>query len=108
MPAMLKGWLERVWTWGWAYDQLDDHNKSLQKPRTCVMLIPAGANPEAWPPYKRVEEAMDTIWKTGTLGYFGFTEKQFYYLQGSTGSNTRRKGLLETAYNAGLNISFPA
>ncbi|MEL7430279.1 MAG: NAD(P)H-dependent oxidoreductase [Pseudomonadota bacterium] len=29
MPAMLKGWLERVWSWGWAYDQLDDHNQSL-------------------------------------------------------------------------------
>jgi len=24
MPSMLKGWIDRVWTWGWAYDQLAD------------------------------------------------------------------------------------
>jgi NAD(P)H dehydrogenase (quinone) len=107
MPAMLKGWIDRVWSWGWAYDQLDDHNQSLQKNRTCIMLIPAGANPEKWEPYSKVENAMDTIWKTGTLGYFGFTEKQFHYLNGSTGSQQRREGLLQQAYQAGLDISFP-
>ena len=24
MPSMMKGWVDRVWGWGWAYDQLDD------------------------------------------------------------------------------------
>ncbi len=107
MPAMLKGWLERVWSWGWAYDQLDDHNKSMQKDRTAVLLVPAGANPNAWEPYERVEEAMRTIWCTGTLGYFGFTENNVHFLNGSTGSEERRIKLLETAYEAGLNTSAP-
>ncbi len=28
MPSMMKGWVDRVWTWGWAYDQLNDPEKS--------------------------------------------------------------------------------
>jgi NAD(P)H dehydrogenase (quinone) len=35
MPAMTKGWVDRVWTWGWAYDQLDDPERSLD-PRRCA------------------------------------------------------------------------
>ena len=104
MPAMLKGWLERVWSWDWAYDQLDDHNKSLQKPRIAIQLIPAGANPETWEPHAEIEKSMINIWETGTLGYFGFTDKRTHFLYGSTGSEERRKGLLEQAYQAGLQI----
>lgn len=107
MPAMLKGWIDRVWSWGWAYDQLDDHNKSLQKDRTAVMLIPAGANPNKWEPYEEIEKSMIRIWETGTLGYFGFKEKHTHVLNGSTGSDERRKTLLERAYQAGLEITFP-
>ena len=43
MPAMMKGWVDRVWSWGWAYDQLDDPEASLQRPRSGVLLVPAGA-----------------------------------------------------------------
>ncbi len=46
MPSMIKGWVDRVWTWGWAYDQLDDPELSLQKPRSGVLPIPAGARSE--------------------------------------------------------------
>ena len=105
MPAMLKGWIDRVWSWGWAYDQLDNHNKSLQKPRTAIMLIPAGANPESWPPYAEIEKSMLNIWKTGTLGYFGFAKKNIHFLNGSTGSDERRDGLLKRAYDAGLQLT---
>lgn len=107
MPAMLKGWIDRVWSWGWAYDQLDDHNKSLQKDRTAMMLIPAGANPNAWQPYAEIEKSMFNIWKTGTLGYFGFKHKQINVLNGSTGSDNRRHIILERAYEAGIKIKPP-
>ena len=107
MPAMLKGWLERVWAWGWAYDQLDDHNKSLQKPRTAVLLVPAGANPDSWQPYPKIEQAMSDIWCAGTLGYFGFTRKDVHILNGATGSKERREGLLARVYQAGTRIESP-
>ncbi len=104
MPAMMKGWLDRVWSWGWAYDQLEDHNKSLQKARTAILLVPAGANPNAWEPYPKIEQAMRNIWCTGTLGYFGFTKKHVHILNGSTGSQERREGLLTKAYEAGFSL----
>ncbi len=102
MPAMLKGWIDRVWSWGWAYDQLDDHNKSLQKNRTAIMLIPAGANPNSWEPYAEIENSMRNIWETGTLGYFGFKDKYTHILNGSTGSSKRRQDILDRVYNVAL------
>ncbi|MEM9277785.1 MAG: NAD(P)H-dependent oxidoreductase [Pseudomonadota bacterium] len=105
MPAMMKGWLDRVWSWGWAYNQVMvyDASASLQKPRTGVMLIPAGANPENWEPYG-IDTAMNTIWNTGTMGFLGVTDKRIHFLNGSTGSRERRVGLLEKAYQVGRQI----
>ncbi|MEO1495283.1 MAG: NAD(P)H-dependent oxidoreductase [Pseudomonadota bacterium] len=107
MPAMLKGWVDRVWSWGWAYDQTDDPTRSLLRDRTCVMLIPAGASPQTMAPYG-YETAMDAIWRTGTLGYFGMVEKRIHILHGSGGSVARRQGHLDTAHRAGLTIGDPA
>lgn len=104
MPAMMKGWMDRVWTYGWAYDQIGDPNLSLQKSRTAVMLIPAGGNPDAWPQHG-LDTAMDSLWTVGMLGYFGFTEKHIHILGGSEGSDDRRAGLLQQAYDAGLTLA---
>jgi len=103
MPATMKGWLDRVWSWGWAYDQVEMLDTSLQRSRTGVLLMPAGANPENWKPYG-FQEAMETIWETGTLGYMGITDKRIHFLNGSDGSDERRKGLLDKAYQIGLEI----
>ncbi|MEL6584061.1 MAG: NAD(P)H-dependent oxidoreductase [Pseudomonadota bacterium] len=45
MPAMLKGWIDRVFTFGWAYDQLEHPQKSMLPARHCTLLIPAAGNP---------------------------------------------------------------
>ncbi len=107
MPAMLKGWVDRVWSWGWAYDQTDDPDRSLLRDRTCVMLIPAGASPMTMAPYG-YQQAMDAIWRTGTLGYFGMNDKRIHILHGSGGLEARRQGHLETAHTAGLTIGKPS
>lgn len=103
MPAMLKGWLDRVWSLGWAYDDVDDPDRSLLPKRTCVMLIPAGASPQSMAPHG-YEQAMDAIWRTGTLGYLGMADKRIHMLHGSLGSPERRAGHLDTAYRAGREI----
>lgn len=100
MPAMTKGWVDRVWSWGWAYDQLADRDLSLQRPRPCQLLIPAGARSD------EIErdgyaEAMHTIWTKGTGGYFGLTPRRIEFLCGSTGSEPRRKALLDTCHKIG-------
>ncbi len=101
MPAMTKGWVDRVWSWGWAYDQLDDPDKSLQRPRTGILLVPAGARSDEMEDAGYLA-ALETAWIKGTFGYFGFTRRRLEVLNGSTGSAARRKALLEKAYQTGF------
>ena len=103
MPAMMKGWLDRVWSYGWAYDDLDDREKSLLPARPGLLLVPAGARSD------QIEDAgylqaMQTAWEQGTFGYFGLRPYQLELLCGSTGSDARRADLLARCYDLGLNI----
>ena len=106
MPAMTKGWVDRVWSWGWAYDQLDDPDISLQRPRSGVLLVPAGARSDEME-QRGYTAALQTDWIEGTFGYFGFSPRKLELLNGSTGSLERRKALLERSYNIGLNLQPP-
>ena len=103
MPSMTKGWIDRVWSWGWAYDQLDDPEKSLQRPRTGVLLIPAGARSDEMET-EGYAASLETAWMKGTFGYFGFTRRRIELLNGSTGSVERREGLLRRAWQAGHDL----
>jgi len=106
MPAMTKGWVDRVWSWGWAYDQLDDPEKSLQPARSGVLLIPAGARSD-----EMADEgylgSIDTAWIKGTFGYFGFSPRKLELLYGATGSPERRAALLAQSFKAGLTLAPP-
>ena len=106
MPAMTKGWIDRVWSWGWAYDQLEDPEQSLQRPRTGVLLIPAGARSDEMQADGYVA-ALETVWTKGTFGYFGFAPRKIELLNGSKGSVTRRKALLQRAYDIGVTLAQP-
>mgnify|MGYP005990971741 CR=1 FL=1 len=106
MPATTKGWVDRVWSWGWAYDQLDDPDQSLQRPRTGLFLIPAGARSDEMD-NRGYSRAIETLWLDGTYGYFGFTSRKIELLCGSTGSQSRREALLARAYAAGQNLPEP-
>lgn len=106
MPSMTKGWVDRVWRWGWTYDQLDDPNLSLQRPRSGVLLVPAGARSD-----EIIDEgyldALETAWIKGTFGYFGFSPRKLSVLYGSTGSIERRQSLLNQSFDIGYNLSEP-
>ncbi len=106
MPAMTKGWVDRVWSWGWAYDQLDDPEQSLQRARTGILLIPAGARSDEMEDEGYLA-ALETAWIKGTFGYFGFVRRKLQVLNGSTGSAARRKALLEMAYQTGFALAPP-
>jgi NAD(P)H dehydrogenase (quinone) len=106
MPAMTKGWVDRVWSWGWAYDQLDDPNLSLQRPRTGVLLVPAGARSDEMEE-KGYQAALETAWIDGTFGYFGFARRELVVLNGATGSDARRAALLDRSYQTGLHLLAP-
>jgi NAD(P)H dehydrogenase (quinone) len=106
MPSMTKGWVDRVWTWGWAYDQLDDPEQSLQRFRSGVFLIPAGARSDEMENDGYLA-ALETAWVKGTFGYFGFSPRKLEVLNGSTGSSARRQSLLEKSYQIGLTLPPP-
>lgn len=106
MPAMTKGWIDRVWSWGWAYDQLEDPEISLQRPRTAILLVPAGAKSDEMDE-RGYKAAIETAWIDGTLGYFGFKHRELILLNGSKGSDARRSALLQSAYDAGVGIAAP-
>lgn len=105
MPAMTKGWIDRVWSWGWAYDQLEDPEISLQRPRTGVLLVPAGARSDEMDELGYTS-AIETAWINGTFGYFGFTNRELILLNGSKGSKSRRENLLKRAHDAGAGLKF--
>ncbi|MBB3993528.1 NAD(P)H dehydrogenase (quinone) [Sulfitobacter undariae] len=106
MPAMTKGWVDRVWNWGWAYDQLDDPERSLQKTRSGVLLIPAGARSDKMETQGYLA-ALETAWTAGTFGFFGFSPRRLEVLNGSTGSLARREALLERSYQTGFTLPPP-
>ena len=107
MPAMSKGWLDRVWSWGWAYDQLDDPEKSLQRPRSGVLLVPAGARSDEMEDAGYLK-ALETAWIKGTFGYFGFSPRKLKVLHGSKGSKARRDALIQQSYELGRTLPPPA
>jgi len=106
MPSMTKGWVDRVWSWGWAYDQLANPDQSLQRSRSGVLLIPAGARSDEMENVGYLS-VLETAWIKGTFGYFGFSPRKLEMLYGSTGSLKRRQSLLEKSYQIGLTLAPP-
>ena len=103
MPAMMKGWLDRVWSAGWAYAWQHDPKGSLLKPRPCTLLVPVGA-------YAQMEaewgclERLDHIWRVGVLGYCGVDPIDIRFLLDSAFDKGEHEKHLATAYEAGKTI----
>lgn len=100
MPAMLKGWIDRVWTQGWAFDDIHDPPRSLQRPRPGLLLIPAGADPATWAA-AGLDRAMATIWRDGTFSHFGLSDLAITFLGSTEGPPDHRASLLAQAQIAG-------
>lgn len=103
---MMKGWVDRVWRYGWAYDQLTDPDQSLQRARTGVFLVPAGGRSEDVINNGYLA-ALESVWLKGTFGYFGFSPRRLDILYGTTGSLQRREALFEESYYTGLTLPLP-
>ena len=76
MPAILKGWIDRVWNNGWAYG-----DRKFPQRRVWMVGI-AGTLPDAY--QKRgYDNAMQTQLNTGILDYCGVAEHRLELLYGS-------------------------
>jgi len=76
MPALLKGWIDRVWNNGWAYGQ----RKFPQK--RAWMIGVAGGSAGSYSKYG-YEPAMETQLNAGILDYCGIEERRLHLLYGS-------------------------
>jgi NAD(P)H dehydrogenase (quinone) len=73
LPAMLKGWFDRVWSNGWAYEFSNNPEGSLLPARPFVFLLTAGGSRSAYRTY-RYDSALDAILRVGVLGWCGVSE----------------------------------
>ena len=108
MPSMTKGWVDRVFSWGWAYNHTQDPDptRSPLYPKSCVFLIPAGTSPQEMEKHG-LDAALDAIWPVGTMSYMGISEHRLEILHGSLGRPERRELHLETAWRAGYEMPRP-
>jgi len=73
MPAILKGWFDRVFSAGWAYAEEYDPEGSLLRGRKFVLVCPAGSSERQYRKY-RYDETFRNLVEVGTLSYCGVTE----------------------------------
>jgi NAD(P)H dehydrogenase (quinone) len=79
-PAMLKGWIDRVFSEGWAFT--DSHSRSAPatlRLRHVLVLASAGGNPKTYDKYG-YRQAIAALWDTGIWGYCGIdTTTHFFW-----------------------------
>jgi NAD(P)H dehydrogenase (quinone) len=70
LPAMLKGWFDRVWSNGWAYEWSHDPEGSLLPERPFVFLLTAAGSLGTWRRYG-YGAALDASLRVGLLDWCG-------------------------------------
>ena len=73
MPAMLKGWFERVMAYGFAYVDGARYGSGLFKGRAAMMCLPTGGTRERFSaagPYGNIEDKLRPLTE-GSLAYLG-------------------------------------
>jgi len=99
MPAMLKGWIDRVWNLGWAYgDKALTHEHGL-----AIGIGAADADAFAKRGY---DEAFQTQLVTGIMEYCGIDNARGVLLLDSTGDDGVRQALI--ARGRDLGRTFPS
>lgn len=106
MPAMMKGWIERVFTVGWAYQYgagVEDRGKqpltSLLGNVPTILIGIGGSSKRTYDKYG-YDEAMRTQIDVGTFAYCGVTDVTshlIYDVEGEHNSAVRDEGLPQAA-----------
>jgi NAD(P)H dehydrogenase (quinone) len=69
-PAMLKGWIERVFSAGWAFKLTDDPEGSMLESRKALILCCAGGSSAMFEKYG-TDDALEKMITTGVMEYCG-------------------------------------
>lgn len=79
MPAILKGWVDRVISYGWAWLDPGKPDLSPLPPRKVLVLTSAGAS-KAQLAKRGYDTAFDTQLRVGVFGYCNFPEVTIKFL----------------------------
>lgn len=90
IPALLKGWIDRVWNNGWAYGEAKFPHKRAW------MIGIAGATEAAFAK-RGYDRAMETQLNVGILEYCGVEDRRLAVLYGSTEGPPNPARILEEA-----------
>ncbi len=102
MPALLKGWIDRVFSLGFAYAFAEDGPKGLLKQQKALLITTSGGD-QAFFDHSGIQKA---IQMTIDLGIFGFTgipkiQHEFFYNVVQI-DPAARESYLQRAYSLGL------
>lgn len=104
MPAMLKGWLDRVWSAGWCYKNERDPEGTLLPHRPCTVLALAGATSRQLNRWG-YDQSLHHLWRYGVFGYCGFEPLRITILEDcGWAEGGKHAGHLQTAFRAGQNL----
>lgn len=92
VPALLKGWIDRVWNRGFAYDGAE--NLSAHK---ALMVGVAAGGAKTYDGARGYRAAMETQLTQGVLNYCGIRDGRLALLLNSTGGAAERAALLAEA-----------
>lgn len=102
MPALMKGWIERVFTGGWAYqygDGVHDRGKEALKgllPSVPTLLLGIGGSTQRTYERYGYDDAMRTQLDVGIFAYCGIPDVEshlIYDVEGDHHGQLRREGL---------------
>ena len=104
MPAMLKGWLDRVWSAGWCYKSERNPEGSLLSHRPCTVLALAGASLSQLNRWGYDKQILH-LWRYGIFGYCGFEPLRITIFDDCSYPEIgKHPGHLQVAFEAGQKI----
>lgn len=106
-PAMLKGWIERVFSAGWAFKLTEDPEGSMLDSRRALVLCCAGGSRQMFTKYGTYDALRNMI-EIGVMDYCGVTDVGFevlhkarYTAELTEEAKAIREEHLQTAYRLG-------
>ena len=97
MPAILKGWIDRVWNHGWAYG-------GRNYPHKRVWMIAIAGNKASSYQERGYDTAMQIQINTGILGYCGIEDRRLDVLYGSIEGEPYPAQIIEDARKIGASF----
>ncbi|HSF96013.1 MAG TPA: NAD(P)H oxidoreductase [Thermohalobaculum sp.] len=98
MPAMLKGWIDRVWNNGWAYG-------SNKLPHRRALLIGTASSTAEGYRKRGYDGAMEVQLITGIMNYCGIQDAELNLMYDVTGDPARRDAYLLEAGQLGRDFA---